>query len=500
MAKPTRFRYLVLALLSLVTLGAHFVHQAHAETRRLRNGSADGSSGFWSLGRSTPRSGEITRHSGDSNPIGITLHTQVDRDAVMQGGDGRLHVEVTLAAPDQPGSGARQGTDMVVIVDRSGSMSGEKLFFAKEAMRHLVRRLGDNDRLGVVAYDSYANILIPLSYATADARSRWLRKIDALRVRGNTNMSGGLDLGLGMLERSRRTNHPARVLLLSDGLANEGDSSLAGLTRRARRAVHGEYVLSTMGIGDDFDERLMTRLAGAGTGAFYYLAKLAVLPSFFDAELKTATQTIAFGATLELRLAPGVRVNSVMGLPFEQRGSQVVVPLGSLYASHTRQVWVTLQVPTQRLTHFPVGKVGARFNAGGTSYELEPRHLPQLSVVRDYARYRSGIRGDVWERAMLDEALSRSQEEMGDAISKGTAADVDRAMAKARRHARLAKDLGRKAVVAQIDTLEREAKAAKQAQAAPAPVRRAAAKRQKTNGYIRRNSSSYVNSNPAAGY
>ena len=498
MLQSTRNRFLVLALLALATVGARFIHQAHADPAALERRGASEEDRFWDLGRA-PKPVEPLPDS-QAGRFGIELKASLDRRAVLHGGDGTVHLEVSLQGREPETSFPRQGTDILVIVDRSGSMAGEKIYFAQEALRQLVGRLEEDDRLGLVAYDSDAQILIPMSYATTNARRQWRRTIDALTVRGNTNMSEGLDVGLNMLERNRRSNSPARVLLLSDGLANRGDASIEGLSRRVRRAIAGQFVISTMGIGEDFDEGLMTRLASVGTGAFYYLAKLAVLPRFFDAELRTANQTIATGATLELRLEPGVRVSNVMGLPFQQHGTSVAVPLGSLYADHERRVWVTLTVPTQRLSVLAIGEVFARFRAGGEAHRLAARSVPSIECVRSYAEFRAGILPDVWERAMLDEALSRNQEQIGDAIASGTAKDIDRAAADANSHRMLARDLGKSSVVAQIDALEQKAEVAKRAQTGPMPARQAEAKRQKADGYMRRNSGSYVNADPRAGY
>jgi len=103
-----------------------------------------------------------------------------------------------------------------------------------------------------------------------------------------------------------------RVLLLSDGQDNSGLPALTGV---ARQITARQGVLSTLGIGQDFDEQVMTSLATAGTGAFYYMAKPEVLPALLDAELKTATETFASGAELRLRLGDGVRVTSAGGIP-----------------------------------------------------------------------------------------------------------------------------------------------------------------------------------------
>ena len=82
-------------------------------------------------------------------------------------------------------------------------------------------------------------------------------------------MSSGLDAAFAMIDVARTGGRTPRVVLISDGLANQGDASREGLVGRAARAARGEYALSTVGVGADFDEGLMAALADAGTGNFH---------------------------------------------------------------------------------------------------------------------------------------------------------------------------------------------------------------------------------------
>src|SRR5690606_35259958 len=155
-----------------------------------------------------------------------------------------------------------------------GSMSGQKLHYARQALLELIERLGPGDRFGLIEYSSRARLLVPLEYVMEGQKHHLRSVAQSLVATDNTNMSEGLDQAISIMLREARTGRPGRVLLLSDGLANEGDSSHYGLTGRARTLSQNNVALTAMGIGEDFDEHLMTSLATAGTGAFYYLSKL----------------------------------------------------------------------------------------------------------------------------------------------------------------------------------------------------------------------------------
>jgi Ca-activated chloride channel family protein len=430
----------------------------------------------------------------------VTHQIELDRTAVMQGGDGILHVAVNLTSGRAVDADARVATDMVVVLDRSGSMSGSKLAYAKAALRELVTRLDDSDRLGIVVYDTSAEVLSPLRHATAEAKRDFLSATDQINVRGNTNLSDGLDLGHRLLDESRRANRPARMLLLSDGLANTGDASPEGLTLRARRAIAREYVISTMGIGADFDEHLMTQLATAGTGAFYYLAKLETLPSFFDAELRTAGATVASNAKLVIYPAAGVKVIDASGVITHSSGNRADVALGSLYAGQARTLWLTLHVPSDHTGPLALGELAFEYRDRGGAVHSKSDALPKIACVAERDEFQRRVNQKTWERAVVEEELSRAEERLGDAIAAGTAADVDREVDKAIEHLSLAKSLGNKKVEQAVRQLEVQARSAKKAQTAAPEVKNHAAKSQKSTGYMNRNKSKYVSADPFTGF
>jgi Ca-activated chloride channel family protein len=500
MAKRTRNGLSVLLALSVITLGMHACYRANAQTREQAERTESKEQRPWkvpaTVASPAPAQGTITVRSGDDS---VKVSALTDRTAVLRDGDATVHVEVSIDT-DGRVAASRAPSDIVVIVDRSGSMSGQKIEYAKRALRELVYRLTSDDRFGLVEYENSADVLVPLSHVTEGARANFLRTIDRLDVGGGTNMSAGLDLGIAQMTLQREPSRSARVLLLSDGLANQGDSSLSGLTMRAGRAVRGEFVLSTMGIGSDFDETVMTSLARAGTGAFYYLAKLETLPAFLDAELKTANETYAQAAALRFRPAPGVRITSASGIVFEHRGDEVLVPLGSLYAGQKQRVWLTLEVPVTSLGDHELGEIGLTYRRNGQSFEQSALVLPKVASVVDPAVFRSKIVQPVWERATVEAELASAQEKIASAIGSGNSSDVDRALARVPEQRRLAQDLKSQRVLDALVELERRGDLAKRAQVAPAPERNAASKRENAEAFSRSRPSVYKNIAPDYGY
>jgi len=260
---------------------------------------------------------------------------------------------------------------------------------------------------------------------------------------------------------------------------------------RAQRIVRRDSVLTTVGIGSDFDERVMTSLAKSGAGAFYYLAKLETLSPLLDAELKTASQTYARGAELSLQLPPSVRLLSATGGTSVQNGDQVVVPVGSLYGEQTSSLWLTLKVPTDQLKDIDVGAISLRYRRGDGLFVARANALPKIACITDEREFQRRIVERVWEHAMLDEELGKGQEALGDAIRSGKPSDVDNAVANASRELKLAQNLGNQRVLTRVQALVASAPAAKAAQLAAPPARSVAAKKATADGFGARNKSAY---------
>src|SRR5262245_57450259 len=143
----------------------------------------------------TPGSGGRTFSASPARPVSFT--GTLDRTAVLVGGPAVVRMELAIGAEAEATSAAaRVPTDLVIILDRSGSMSGDKIENARSAIRELVSRLGPEDRFALVTYSTTASLAIPPAAADDSARAAWLETVGTILPDGGTNMSSGLDLGL----------------------------------------------------------------------------------------------------------------------------------------------------------------------------------------------------------------------------------------------------------------------------------------------------------------
>ena len=349
----------------------------------------------------------------------ISFQGQLNQAAVLQGGDGQVRMKLLIGADEAPSSSTvRVPTDLVIVLDRSGSMEGIKIDYARRAIEEALTQLGEADRFALVSYSSGANLTIPLAPATNDHKRDWTRIARGIAAGGGTNMSSGIDLALSTLG-ARSAGRSSRVILLSDGLANEGDPSFEGLTARARRAASREYVLSAVGIGADFNEYLMSGIADAGTGNYYYLEHTEKLASVFADEFAATRTTVATGVDITITPGTGVEVVDAAGYPLEREGGRVTFRPGTLFAGQQREIWVTLKVPAEDLGEHALGNFELAFSMNGERQTQRLDGDPRVACVRDQSGVLASIDKKVWEDSVVENDYSVLQEEVARAVKEG---------------------------------------------------------------------------------
>ena len=371
-------------------------------------------------GAQVPTNLRTTFAAPTTGPVSFT--GTLDRTAVLRGHDGRVRIELVMAAaPDERAPSVRRPTDVVIILDRSGSMDGAKIEHARAAVRELLAQLGPQDRFALVTYSDSATLTVPLSRVDDRARSAWNDVIAGIQANGSTNMSSGLDLGIDVIERGRGrdTERVPHVVLISDGLANQGDPSPEGLTHRARRAALGEYMLSTVGVGTDFNEYLMTAIADAGTGNYYYLRDTENLATVFAREFDAARATVAAGLAVQIEPAPGVQVLDAGGYPLEQTDNATVFRPGSLFARQERRIWVTLAAPQYAVGEYDLGRFSLSYGDGGERTTLQLSDVPRIACVDSEEQYYSSVDVGAWGRSIVVDAYNKMQEEVARDVQAG---------------------------------------------------------------------------------
>lgn len=277
----------------------------------------------------------------DNELQSITFQTGLDNSLYLYneaGNTGYYYVEAKARTYSASGK-ARTPLNISLVIDKSGSMSGAKLDHAKLAAKYVVDQLSAEDYVSIVEYDDQIRVV---STSNRVADKQLLRKrIDGIEAGNTTNLGGGMLEGYAQVKSTFQSGYVNRVLLLSDGLANEGITSVDELQRIAKtqNLEHG-ISISTFGLGLDYNENLMTNIAEYGSGNYYFIENPEQISAIFQKELNGLLNVVAQNAVLTVELPEQATLQKVFGYKYEQSGNRVLISFRDIFSSETKAVLV----------------------------------------------------------------------------------------------------------------------------------------------------------------
>jgi Ca-activated chloride channel family protein len=240
----------------------------------------------------------------------LTIAVQTERAAVGPGG-GSMNLMVGLASSATMPS--RAPLSVHIVLDISGSMSGQAIEDAKHAAEAAVDKLDPSDDFSMVTFSNEAQVLVA-DGPIGPRRAQVLSRIAGVAAGGGTNISAGLDLGYAEAHVPGISSDAVRlVMLLSDGHANAGDTPLDHLADRAARAFQDGIQTSSFGLGPDYDAALMSKIADRGAGGYYYLADSSQIAPALSREIDARLRPVATAVEIRVRLRPDVSATHVYG-------------------------------------------------------------------------------------------------------------------------------------------------------------------------------------------
>lgn len=195
---------------------------------------------------------------------------------------------------------------LIFVIDVSGSMdSPQKLGLVKDSLRLLVDELGEDDRVGIVIYASNTQPI--LNPTPASEKATIMAAIDSLQANGSTYAEAGLRLGYSMAEANMRQGETTRIILLSDGVANVGETGPDAILEKVNEGVEAGITLSTIGFGmGGFNDYLMEQLANDGNGNYFYIDNIREARRIFVNNLTSTLQVIGYDAKIQVEFAPEI--------------------------------------------------------------------------------------------------------------------------------------------------------------------------------------------------
>ncbi len=253
------------------------------------------------------------------------------------------HLKVGLTGFKMSPKSKRAPINVALVLDKSGSMSGQKLARAKESAIWAVRQLNDKDIVSVVVYDSTVRVLVPATKLTD--KDAVCGQISDISSGGSTALFAGVSKGAAELRKFFDRNRVNRVILLSDGLANVGPQTPSELGQLGDSLIKEGISVSTMGLGLGYNEDLMTQLARRSDGNHLFIEKADDLAKAFNFEFEHALSVVAQEVAVTINVSGAVRPVRVLGRDAEIHGRRVIVKFNQLYSQQEKYVILEVEVP-----------------------------------------------------------------------------------------------------------------------------------------------------------
>lgn len=253
------------------------------------------------------------------------------------------HLRIAMTGFELSDTAKRAPVNLAIVIDRSGSMGGDKISQAREAAVQAIDRLRADDIVSVVVYDTGVEVLVPATKATDGELIK--QRIRSIHAGGNTALFAGVSKGAAEVRKFLDPKRVNRVILLSDGLANVGPSSPSELGQLGTSLIKEGISVSTMGLGLGYNEDLMSRLAIASSGNHTFIESADNLVAVFQREFDDVLSVVAQKIEIRVVLDAGVRPVKVLNYPAGIDGQTVTIELGQLYSKQERYFVIEVEIP-----------------------------------------------------------------------------------------------------------------------------------------------------------
>ena len=324
--------------------------------------------------------------------------------------EGTSSLKLLVRVTAQGGSDeARLPLNVALAVDRSDSMRGErKLEYVKTAACEMIDELEEFDTLALVDFSSSVKVSVPAAAVTDKENLK--RAVQKLRAGGMTNLGGALQASADEVCKHGGGQQVSRVLLLTDGEATAGERNPRKLAEAAETLWSAGISLTTLGVGRDYEEKLLAQMASVGGGNHYYISSKEDCDRIFREELESLTGVVAKDAALTVRTPEGVTSRIVNeGYTPESRDGSLRIRLDDVEREKATEVVFELRTPGRPAGPFLLATVELTYLDPGTGPRTESEDV-WITFTALPAEVRSGINKDVlrsWEEV---ESFARAAE------------------------------------------------------------------------------------------
>ncbi|CAD8149367.1 unnamed protein product [Paramecium octaurelia] len=234
----------------------------------------------------------------------------------------------------------RIGVDLICLIDKSGSMNGQKIAMVKQTLALLLDFLNENDRYQLITFESQAQRLTPLKRVTDGNKQYFKQVIQTINSGGGTTIGSATEIAFRQIQQRKYRNNVTSIFLLSDGQDDQANQRI----QEQIKTVYEVFTLHTFGFGEDHDAKMMAQICNLKSGSFYFVQDVTLLDEFFADALGGLISVV--GEQLEITLQSlvpqpyqDIQISKTYGNMWQKKGNQYYITQPQL-ASGTRKDYV----------------------------------------------------------------------------------------------------------------------------------------------------------------
>ena len=270
-----------------------------------------------------------------------------DHDCVPAGNSSERGLLLQVTAPMSPESEKIKPLNLALVIDASGSMTGDRLEAAKQAVIGITDQLSDGDRLSVISFSSDIQVHIDGVFMGKASSEKLIYEIDLIQPRGNTNLGGGWLQGAEAVASfiDKVNFNDGNIVVLSDGMANVGILEPKVLAEHASQLLARGITSSCVGIGDGYSPIQLDAIAEAGGGRLHESSTPDQIVDVLLGELSALREAVASSVEVELVFSVATKTEVLTKLPSEQKDNRIKVRLGELGSGGQRDSAFLVHIP-----------------------------------------------------------------------------------------------------------------------------------------------------------
>lgn len=333
----------------------------------------------------------------------VEVKAAIDRSVLPVGRTQSAFVRVAVT-PAKRTDTHRALMNIALVIDRSGSMSSQALMEnARRAAQMAVDRMGRDDIMAVISYDDRVAVDVPATKVLD--KSEIKGRIASLTPRGSTAIHAALLAAANEVRKFQSRDRVNRIVLISDGMANVGPSRPADFVSLGRELASEGITVSTIGLGNGYNEDLMAGLARSADGGHVFVQESADLADFLSREFDDAASTVGQDAEIIIHVKEGARPLKALGRDAKIDADRIVYRVGTLIGGVEQVLLAEIEVSAatssaeRQLIEVEVayddGLSGKRVTTRATatvSFDADPAKVEQsenATVLKDIATLQS---------------------------------------------------------------------------------------------------------------